>query len=167
MVSGEMRALKRAHEREHRITVSLLREMLAAFEDDDEVTFGTTADGDPLLFHRLKNRGPIDGPAIVHVELHELTDDAMRDEIAWEWVRRVGALAEAILFVEGEPGTGRPSKADTAALKEIVAALKADPTLLDAADGLVFDVHPGTNADATRAVQVVGRWAGVEPPSGS
>ena len=43
-------------------------EWLLALPDDTIVTFGQ---GD-LSFNRLKNRGPVEGPAVINVELNEL-----------------------------------------------------------------------------------------------
>jgi len=155
---ADLRALKRAHEEANRITVGELREHLAAFDADFELSFGAVADGEnPVLFRRVKLRGP----SLVCIELDELTDETMEDELAWAWVRRVGELRDAILFVAGEVETPRPTKAETAALKAIVAELKADPVLLEAADGFVFSLDQETNTRATRALQTVARWAGL------
>lgn len=61
----------RPREEDHRITVGDLRSRLQGFSDDYELTFGCTLDATPLIFYRVKSRGP----KLVQIELNELTDD--------------------------------------------------------------------------------------------
>ncbi len=156
----KLSALKRAHERENRISVGELRERLAAFADDAQISFGAVDEGrTPLVFVRLKNRGPI-GEALVCFEFHELTDDAMDDELASAWGRRAVDLRDCILFVAGEEGVPRPTEADTNALGDLVRELKANPTFVDAAAGCTWFADLATNARAARALHTIARWAG-------
>jgi hypothetical protein len=75
----ELMQWKRQHEAAHRTTVGELRQALAAFDDDAEVTFSAVGgDLDPLVYRRVSNRSPLEGPGLACVELDELTDDATR-----------------------------------------------------------------------------------------
>lgn len=59
----------------HRRTVGELRARLAEFDDEAEITFGCTEAGTPLVFYRVKNRGPVGangGDQLAHIELNEL-----------------------------------------------------------------------------------------------
>ena len=59
----------------HRITVGDLREQLAAYDAEAEITFGCTENGTPLIFNRVKDRGPRDAKGadqLAHIELNEL-----------------------------------------------------------------------------------------------
>lgn len=59
----------------HRITVGDLREQLAAYDAEAEITFGCTEAAVPLVFYRVKNRGPRNargGAQLVQIELNEL-----------------------------------------------------------------------------------------------
>ncbi|MFN4229812.1 hypothetical protein [Parvibaculum sp.] len=59
----------------HRITVGELRERLDEYDAEAEITFGCTEAAVPLVFYRVKNRGPRNakGPdQLVQIELNEL-----------------------------------------------------------------------------------------------
>ena len=49
------------------VKVRLLPDLLS-LRDDDEVFFG----GGDLSLHRVKERGPVDGPRLVQIEFNEL-----------------------------------------------------------------------------------------------
>lgn len=53
---------------EHRITVGDLRQQLSFYDDTTEITFGSTIEAVPLVFYRVKRRGP----NLVQIELNEL-----------------------------------------------------------------------------------------------
>lgn len=60
-----------------RITVGELRRDLSIYPDDADITFGCTENGTPLIYNRVKERGPRDVPEaerLVQVELNELHD---------------------------------------------------------------------------------------------
>lgn len=50
------------------ITLGELREMLAGYPDDMQMTFGATEEAVPLVFYRVKQRGP----KLLQIELNEL-----------------------------------------------------------------------------------------------
>ncbi len=50
------------------LTVGMLKEYLNGYADDTEITFGSTTQGVPLIFYRLKTRGD----NLVQIELNEL-----------------------------------------------------------------------------------------------
>ncbi|MDP3327711.1 hypothetical protein [Parvibaculum sp.] len=59
----------------HRITVGDLREQLSSYSAEAEITFGCTEAAVPLIFYRVKNRGPRDAKGadhLVQIELNEL-----------------------------------------------------------------------------------------------
>ncbi len=58
-------------EKESRITVGELRESLAGYPASTRIMFGSTRFGDPIVFYRVKRRGP----AVVQIELNEIQDD--------------------------------------------------------------------------------------------
>ena len=53
-----------------RITVGRLRRELAGYSDDTEIDFGSTLAGTPLIYCRVKKRGP----ELVQIELAEHRD---------------------------------------------------------------------------------------------
>lgn len=73
-VKAEVLARKLAVEAGQRITVGELTRMLSGYPKDAEVSFTCPACDEPLLFYRLKNRGPIGG-FLIHVELNEIFED--------------------------------------------------------------------------------------------
>ncbi|MGK7312559.1 MAG: hypothetical protein ACN0LA_10020 [Candidatus Longimicrobiales bacterium M2_2A_002] len=77
----EIRRRKRAVVEDRRITIGELKERLRLWDDDDVLDFGSTLSGDPLVFYRVKDRGrpPGGAPAIVQIELNEVTDDWVED----------------------------------------------------------------------------------------
>lgn len=56
---------------ESRITVGDLRRMLAAYPDSCEITFGSTGQGGPLIFYRVKDRSGGERHTLVQIELNE------------------------------------------------------------------------------------------------
>jgi hypothetical protein len=56
------------NDEDRRITVGRLREELSGYRATDEITFGCTMNGDPLVFYRVKRRGP----DLAQIELNEL-----------------------------------------------------------------------------------------------
>lgn len=61
-----------------RITVGDLRSRLAEYDDKAAITFGSTEAGTPLIFYRVKDRGPRDAKGadqLVQIELNELHED--------------------------------------------------------------------------------------------
>lgn len=68
-------------DREHRITVGDLRRQLAAYSEQAEITFGCTENAVPLIFYRVKNRGPRDAKPheeLVQIELNEMHEDDLQ-----------------------------------------------------------------------------------------
>lgn len=59
------------HERDNRRTVGYLMEKLSSIPPDTEVTFGSCTSGNPLVYYRVKDRGP----GLVQIELNEVTDE--------------------------------------------------------------------------------------------
>lgn len=60
-----------AHSRDSGLTVGDLRHELATWPDEARITFGSTVEGDPLVFVRFKNRSSIRKMDLLHIELVE------------------------------------------------------------------------------------------------
>jgi hypothetical protein len=169
MDSDELQRRKRAYEGDHRITVGDLRERLAAFDDDAELHFGAADEGrNPLIFHRLKNRSPIQGTGLVHVELDEVTDEAMKDELAWDVARRIRSLANVILYIDsaeerGLRGVRKPSPDESEEITAIVREIQLEPALLilppEVVDGSGLSLDADEDDREKEALRVVYRWA--------
>jgi len=65
--------LRRMHKvaEERQITVGELKEHLAGYSDDTEITFGSTMQAIPLVFYRVKIRGD----KLIQIELNELIEE--------------------------------------------------------------------------------------------
>jgi len=68
---------------ERTITVGELRRWLSGYPDDAEVIFGCSLDLNPLVFYRVKNRGP-QGGFLASIELTEIDDQFAEEALRTE-----------------------------------------------------------------------------------